>query len=148
MSDAGADAPHPLMPAPAGGADVTVIHLDAGDPALRWAADRWAVVADAERRRGRRVYLCGAAPARAEALVVARWAGLPDSNVLAGRLDAGRLTALVAAAGRVITADPAVCDLAAAYGTTALRVDGESGVAAVPRDVLRSLDALDQRIGS
>ncbi|HWH31218.1 MAG TPA: hypothetical protein VNU01_00960, partial [Egibacteraceae bacterium] len=67
--------PRPALPAPVGGDDVTLIHVGAAGMSRRWPLERWAAVADTERRNGRRVYLTGSAAERPDALVVARWSG-------------------------------------------------------------------------
>lgn len=100
-----------------GGPDVTVVHVGAAGPSRRWPLARWALVADAERRAGRRVVLTGSAAERPDALVVARWAGLPEDTVVAGRTDLSQLVELLAGAARLVSTDTGVAHLA-----TALRV--------------------------
>lgn len=116
--------PRPDTPAPVGGPDVTLVHVGAAASSRRWPLDRWAVVADAERRAGRRVYCTGSAAERAAALAVARWAGLPDGHALAGRTDVASLAATVAAAGRLLSTDTGVAHVAFAFGTPSVVLYG------------------------
>jgi ADP-heptose:LPS heptosyltransferase len=109
-------APHGVTRSPDG---PTLIHPGAASAARRWPPERWAVVARAERARGRTVLLSGGTREVPLALRIAAQAGLPPSAVLAGRTDGdlGGLLELVAGAGRVACADTGVAHLA-----TALRV--------------------------
>jgi ADP-heptose:LPS heptosyltransferase len=99
-------------PVPAAGA--TVLHPGAKSPARRWPADRWAAVARAEHRAGRRVLVTGGADEVALARDIAGRAGLPDVAVLAGRTDVLGLARLVRDGARVLCGDTGVAHLATA----------------------------------
>jgi ADP-heptose:LPS heptosyltransferase len=118
------DLPAPAVPPPAGAAGATVIHPGAASGARRWPAERWAAVARAEHRAGRRVVLTGSAGERAAALALARDAGLPDAAVLAGATDLEGLAATVAAAARVACGDTGIAHLAVALGTPSVVLFG------------------------
>jgi ADP-heptose:LPS heptosyltransferase len=118
------DLPAPAVPPPAGAAGATVIHPGAASGARRWPAERWAAVARAEHRAGRRVVLTGSAGERATALAVARHAGLPDTAVLAGATDLEGLAATVAAAASVACGDTGIAHLAVALGTPSVVLFG------------------------
>ncbi|HKH08836.1 MAG TPA: glycosyltransferase family 9 protein [Agromyces sp.] len=95
--------------------DAVVVHVGAFYGARRWPAERFAEVARTLATRGERVLLTGGAEDRDRARAVAALAGLPDSAVLAGRLDLTGFAALVAAARLVLTADTGAAHLASAY---------------------------------
>jgi ADP-heptose:LPS heptosyltransferase len=117
------DLPTPPWPSPtARGA--TVVHPGAGSPARRWPADRWAVVARAERARGHRVVITGSPAERPLAEEVAAAAGLPASAVLAGRTDLRLLAAVVASARLVASNDTGVAHLATAFGIPSVTLFG------------------------
>lgn len=119
----------PEGPLPAGARDATVIHPGGATPARRWPALRWVAVARAEHSAGRRVVVTGSPAERDLACAVARLAGLPDGAVLAGRTDLPTLVRLVAAAGRVVSADTGVAHLATAVSTPSVVLFGPSGPA-------------------
>jgi len=100
---------------PAAAADAVVLHVGAFYGARRWPAERFAEVARALATRGERVVLTGGAEDHERARAVAALAGLPDSAVLAGRLDLTGFAALIAAARLVVTADTGAAHLASAY---------------------------------
>lgn len=110
----------PDRPAPA----TTVLHPGAKDVARRWPPDRFAEVARHLAGHGHDVVLTGSAAERELALSVAQEAGLPESAVLAGRLDLTELAALVAAATLVVSNDTGVAHLATAYGTPSVVLFG------------------------
>lgn len=103
----------------------TLLHPGAAAPARRWPADRWARVALAEVRAGRRVVVTGSAREAPLARLVARRAGLGGDAVRAG-LPLLDLAALVTAAGRVVVGDTGVAHLATALGTPSLVLFGPS----------------------
>jgi len=115
-------APDGPLPADLHGA--TVVHPGAARAAVRWPADRFAAVAAAERRAGRRVVVTGSAAEAGLARAVADRAGLAPADVLAGRTDLPGLARLVAAAGRVVSADTGIAHLAVALGTPTVTVFG------------------------
>jgi ADP-heptose:LPS heptosyltransferase len=107
------DLPVPDVASPAPGA--VVVHPGAAYASRRWPADRFAAVVrrlDGERRH---VVVTGTAEERPLAEAVAREAGLPASQVLAGTTDLLQLAALVASAALVICGDTGVAHLATAY---------------------------------
>jgi ADP-heptose:LPS heptosyltransferase len=105
-------------------AGATVIHPGAASGSRRWPPERFAAVARAERRAGRRVVVTGGPDEAALAGRVARDAGLPPAAVLAGRTSVAGLAALVAAAGRVVCGDTGVAHLATAFGTPSVVLFG------------------------
>jgi ADP-heptose:LPS heptosyltransferase len=109
-------------PAPAPGA--TVVHPGAASAARRWPADRWAAVARAEREAGRRVVVTGSVAERTLAERVARAAGLPGGDVLAGRTSLLELASVVAGAGLVLCGDTGVAHLATAFGVPSVVLFG------------------------
>jgi ADP-heptose:LPS heptosyltransferase len=102
-------------PSPTGYPDATVVHVGAAFASRLWPADRFAQVARHLSAGGHRVVFTGSAPERDRALAVCRLAGLPDSTVLAGRLDLQAFAACVASARLVISADTGAAHLASAY---------------------------------
>ncbi len=103
---------------------LTVLHPGAASAARRWPAERWARVAAAEWRNGRRVVLTGSAGERRLCIATARAAGLPADAVAAGETGPIELLRLVAAAGRVVCADTGVAHLATAVGTPSVILFG------------------------
>jgi ADP-heptose:LPS heptosyltransferase len=114
------------LPVPPGTAahGATVVHPGAASPARRWPPERWAAVARAEKRAGRRVVVTGSASERPLAEAVARAAALDARDVLAGRTDLRALAALVAGAGRVLCGDTGVAHLATAFGVPSVVLFG------------------------
>jgi ADP-heptose:LPS heptosyltransferase len=121
------EAPAGRVPAALAGA--TVIHAGAGSPERIWPPDRWARVAAAERRGGRTVVLTGSRAERPLTLRIAALAGIEDGHVVAGSTDLGDLTALVAAAGRVVSCDTGIAHLATALGVPSVTLFGPSSPA-------------------
>jgi ADP-heptose:LPS heptosyltransferase len=121
-SDLDLAAPDRAVPPAARGA--TLVHPGAASCARRWPAERWAAVARAERRAGRRVLVTGG-PGEVElAAEVAARAGLGPEAVVAGRTDVLHLAALVAAAGRLACGDTGVAHLATALRTPSVVLFG------------------------
>ncbi len=114
--------PERILPPQALGA--TLIHPGAAGAARRWPADRWAVVARAEREAGRQVFLTGTAGERGLCAEVAAAAGLDLERVLAGQTDLRRLAALVGAADVLACGDTGVAHLASALGTRSVVLFG------------------------
>lgn len=114
-------APHPAAGVPDG---VTVVHPGAKAASRRWPVDRFAAVARELSAAGHRVVVTGSAAERPLARSVAAGAGLPDTAVLAGRLDVGQLAALVARARLVVCGDTGVGHLATGYGTPSVLLFG------------------------
>jgi ADP-heptose:LPS heptosyltransferase len=118
------DVEPPSSPAPVQARGATVIHPGAASPARRWPAERYAAVARAELRRGRRVVVTGAPGELGLARRVATRAGLGEPAVLAGRTDLLGIAAVVAAAARVVCGDTGVAHLATAFRTPSVVLFG------------------------
>jgi ADP-heptose:LPS heptosyltransferase len=118
-----------LLRAPPEAHGATLVHPGAASAARRWPAERFAAVARAERRRGRRVLVTGAPEEAALARSLAEAAGLDDAAVLAGRTDLVQLAGLVSAAGRVVCGDTGVGHLATALGTPSVVLFGPTSPA-------------------
>ncbi|WP_084468657.1 glycosyltransferase family 9 protein [Nocardiopsis trehalosi] len=112
----------PPTPSPRPGA--AVLHPGAAAPARRWPPDRFAAAARHLTARGHRVVVTGGPGERALAERVARDAGLPGDDVLAGRTPLPVLAALIADAALVLCGDTGVAHLATAYGTPSVRLFG------------------------
>jgi ADP-heptose:LPS heptosyltransferase/uncharacterized protein YjbJ (UPF0337 family) len=108
----------------AASAGATVIHPGAASASRRWPPERWAAVARAELQAGRRVVITGSAAERELATRVARAAGLPRGDVLAGRTGVLELASVVAGAGRVLCGDTGVAHLATAFGVPSVVLFG------------------------
>lgn len=109
------------VPAVAG---ATLIHPGAASAARRWPVERWARVAHRELAEGRRVVVTGSAAERDLAHDLARRAGIPDRDVLAGRTDVLALARVVAAVEVVLCGDTGVAHLATALGTPSVILFG------------------------
>jgi ADP-heptose:LPS heptosyltransferase len=122
----GADPSDLRLPRPPGWRErgLTVIHPGAASGARRWPPDRWARVAAAEWRRGRRVVLTGSSGERPCCTAIARAACLPEDAIVAGETGPVELLRLVATAGRVVCADTGVAHLATALGTPSVVLFG------------------------
>jgi ADP-heptose:LPS heptosyltransferase len=118
------DIHRPSGVAPRGADGATVIHPGAASPARRWPAERFSVVARAERLHGRRVVVTGSPDEVSLAREVAAQAGLEDEMVLAGQTDLAALARVVAAAGRVVCGDTGIAHLATALGTPSVVLFG------------------------
>lgn len=114
--------PHALLTPQEQG--VTIVHPGAASAARRWPPERFAAVARAELRQGRRVVVTGSAGEVEIARAVAAAAGLDHSAVLAGLTDLLGLAALVASARRVVCGDTGIAHLATAFGTPSVVLFG------------------------
>jgi ADP-heptose:LPS heptosyltransferase len=114
----------PPIAAPAAARGATIVHPGASAPARRWPAERYAAVARAVARAGRRVVVTGNEAEVDLARAVARDAGLDDAAVLAGRTSLLELAAAVAVASRVCSNDTGVAHLATAFGTPSVVLFG------------------------
>ena len=103
---------------------VTVVHPGAASGSRRGPPARFAAVARAERRAGRRVVVTGGPAERRLALRVAAEAGVPAPDVLAGRTGLRELAGVVAEADRVVCGDTGVGHLATALGTPSVVLFG------------------------
>lgn len=116
----------PATASPAPGA--VVVHVGAFYGSRAWPVDRFAAVAAALVRTGRRVVLSGGDADRDRAVQVGRQAGLAPGDVLAGRTDLAQLAALVADAALLVTVDTGAAHLATAYGTRSVVLFGPAPV--------------------
>jgi ADP-heptose:LPS heptosyltransferase len=114
----------PPGPVPREAVGATLIHPGAAHVARRWPRNRWADVARAEVRAGRRVVITGARHEAARARAIAARAGLPDRVVFAGRTDMLDLARIVKVAGRVVCGDTGVAHLATALRTPSVVLFG------------------------
>jgi ADP-heptose:LPS heptosyltransferase len=119
----------PPGPLPHGAQGATLVHPGAGSPARRWPAERFAAVARAEARAGRRVVVTGGPDEVALAHEVAAAAGLPRGAVHAGQSGVLALGRLVAAADRVVCGDTGLAHLATALGTPSVVLFGPTSPA-------------------
>jgi ADP-heptose:LPS heptosyltransferase len=119
----------PPGPLPHGAQGATLVHPGAASPARRWPAERFAAVARAEARAGRRVVVTGGPDEVALAHEVAAGAGVPRGAVHAGQSGVLALGRLVAAADRVVCGDTGVAHLATALGTPSVVLFGPTSPA-------------------
>lgn len=103
---------------------VVVVHPGAGSPARQWPPQRFAAVALHLRRAGLPVVITGSAAERETAVAVAAAAGVPQSHVLAGKLDLADTASLVAAAALVVCGDTGIGHLATAVRTPSVLLFG------------------------
>jgi ADP-heptose:LPS heptosyltransferase len=103
---------------------VVVVHPGAAYPSRRWPADRFAAVAAALRAAGRRVVITGSAAEQPLATSVAERAGLDETAVLAGQLDALGMVALITDCRLLICGDTGVGHIATATGTPSVLLFG------------------------
>ena len=104
------------------GATVLVPGCSAAKPQKRWPADRFAALAMAEMKSGRKVVIVGTAADRAVADAVMK--GSPGSVDLVGRTGIGELAALFRHAGAVVGNDTGPTFLAASTGAPTLMLMG------------------------
>jgi ADP-heptose:LPS heptosyltransferase len=102
--------------------DAVVLHPGAAAAGRRWPANRFAAVARALDRDGRRVVLTGTPMEGPLRQAIAARAGLPPAAVL--QTDLPELAAVVASAELVITNDTGTSHLATAYGTPSVTLFG------------------------
>ncbi|MGN7250889.1 MULTISPECIES: glycosyltransferase family 9 protein [unclassified Arthrobacter] len=103
----------PAVPSPCPGA--TVLHVGAAYGSRLWPEDRFAEVARALSEDGHQVIFTGSSAERPRALDVARLAGLPEDQVLAGKLRLAEFMAAITEARLVVSADTGAAHLASAY---------------------------------
>jgi ADP-heptose:LPS heptosyltransferase len=103
---------------------VVVLHPGAAAVARRWPAARFAEIAAALHADGHEVLVTGTAAERGLAREVAATAGLPESAVLAGRLDLLELVALIADCRLVVCGDTGVGHVATATRTPSVLLFG------------------------
>lgn len=114
----------PPGPVPECAREATIIHPGASSAARRWPIERYAAIARAELRSGRRVVVTGSAAERSLADRLTTLAGLGRAHNFAGRTDLLAFVRLVAAAGRVVCGDTGVAHLATALGTPSVVLFG------------------------
>ncbi|MFJ4522072.1 glycosyltransferase family 9 protein [Streptomyces sp. NPDC088810] len=114
--------PPPGTPSPAPGA--VVVHPGAASGSRRWPAERFAAVVRCLRAAGHRVVLTGGPGEDALVRSVAEHSGRRGSDVLAGGLPFGQLSALVAEASLVLSGDTGLAHLAVAHGTRSVTLFG------------------------
>jgi ADP-heptose:LPS heptosyltransferase len=119
----------PGTPPPAVAHGATVIHPGAASAARRWPAERWAMVARAEREAGRTVLITGSLAEAPLAQRIIALAGLLPGAALAGRTDLLELAAVVAVAGRVACGDTGVGHLATALAVPSILLFGPTSPA-------------------
>jgi ADP-heptose:LPS heptosyltransferase len=103
----------PALPSPCPGA--TVLHVGAAYGSRLWPEDRFAEVARTLSEDGHQVVFTGSSGERPRAVDVARLAGLPEAQVLAGKLRLAEFMAAIAEARLVVSADTGAAHLASAY---------------------------------
>jgi len=108
---------------------LTVVHPGAADAARRWPPSRFAALARAERRAGRRVVVTGSAAERPLARRVVYGASLGADANLAGALDVDGLVELVATAGLLVCGDTGVAHVATATATPSVVLFGPTSPA-------------------
>jgi ADP-heptose:LPS heptosyltransferase len=101
-----------------------IVHPGASHVARQWPPERYGSVARLLSRAGHRVLVTGSAAERPPARRVAAGAGLPTTDVLAGRTSLDRLAELVANARLVLCGDTGIAHLATAYGTPSVVLFG------------------------
>lgn len=109
--------------------EATIVHPGAAFQARRWPAERWNQVIRSESAAGRMVLITGSAGERDLCLSVAREAGLPPEQVLAGKTNLEQLAYQVAGAGRVVCGDTGMAHLATALGTPSVVLYGPTSPA-------------------
>jgi ADP-heptose:LPS heptosyltransferase len=112
----------PMPPTPSCG--TTIVHPGAKSAERRWPAHRFAQVARRLAAEGHDVVVTGSPRERNLARRVAHGADLPDSRVLAGRIELGELAALVASAHLVVCGDTGIAHLATGYRTPSVVLFG------------------------
>lgn len=103
---------------------VVVIHPGAAAAARRWPPERFAAVAAALTRAGYQVVITGSAAERSLTEIVAAYAGLRSTSVLAGELDLLGLVALISDARLLVCGDTGVGHVATATGTPSVLLFG------------------------
>ncbi|KTR87334.1 glycosyltransferase family 9 protein [Leucobacter chromiiresistens] len=101
-----------------------VVHVGAFYGSRQWPVERFAEVARALRAEGRRVVVTGDERDEPRAAAVAAAAGLPEEDVLAGRIGLAEFAAVIARAQLVVTADTGAGHLASAYGVPSVVIFG------------------------
>lgn len=119
-ADLGLLPPARLSPVPG----AVILHPGAKFGARRWPPARFSAVATLLRAEGHRVVVTGNRNEAELASSIARGAGLPPADLLAGRTDLGELAAVVAHARLVVSNDTGIAHLATAFGTPSVVIFG------------------------
>ncbi len=101
-----------------------VVHVGAFYGSRQWPVERFAEVARALRDEGRRVVVTGDERDEPRAAAVAAAAGLPEEDVLAGKIGLAEFAAVIARAQLVVTADTGAGHVASAYGVPSVVIFG------------------------
>lgn len=102
----------------------TIIHPGAGSPARHWPIERWAFIAQWEKKQGNRVILTGGSHEVEIASRVAALADIPSDAIFAGRTNILELVALCGFAKRIICPDTGIAHLAIALGIPSVALFG------------------------
>jgi ADP-heptose:LPS heptosyltransferase len=101
-----------------------VLHPGASSEARRWPMQRWIELARALARRGVPIRITGCASEFRRARTIARAAGIPVGDVLAGKTTLEELAALIGVARAVVCGDTGVAHLATATRTPSVVLFG------------------------
>lgn len=101
-----------------------VVHVGAFYGSRQWPVERFAEVARRLHSAGHRVVVTGDERDQPRAAAVAEAAGLPDEDVLAGRIGLAEFAAVIARAQLVVTADTGAGHLASAYAVPSVVIFG------------------------
>ncbi|MGV0625431.1 glycosyltransferase family 9 protein [Mycolicibacter minnesotensis] len=107
-------------------AGVVIIHPGGSDSARIWPPVRYAAVAAALDGAGHQVLVTGSAEERSLAEIVAAYAGLRSTSVIAGELDLLGMVALIADARLLVGGDTGVGHIATATGTPSVLMFGST----------------------
>lgn len=119
--------PPVAVPAPVTGA--VLVHPGAAQLSRSWPVERWVQVVRALHADGCDVRVTGGPAEQDLAARVARDAGLPPENVLAGRTGLLELTALMGRSRLLVSVDTGVAHLATAVGTPSVVLFGPTSPA-------------------
>ncbi|WP_441962113.1 glycosyltransferase family 9 protein [Mycolicibacterium houstonense] len=103
---------------------VVVIHPGAAFPSRRWPPERYATIASEVSKAGYDVVVTGGADETDLARTVIEGAGLPESSMLAGKLDLLELVALISDCRLLVCGDTGVGHVATATGTPSVLLFG------------------------
>ncbi|GAC1307511.1 MAG: glycosyltransferase family 9 protein [Vulcanimicrobiaceae bacterium] len=100
------------------------IHPGAASEARRWPVERYAAIARTFHARGHRIVVTGDRSDAARAHELAALAGVPETDVVAGRTSLLELAAIVGAARALLCGDTGIAHLATALGTPSVVLFG------------------------
>ncbi len=104
--------------------DYVVLHPGASAEARRWPIERWVGVARALAERDVPIRITGSATEFRRARAIARRAGLPITDVIAGKTNLAGLTGVIGSARAVVCGDTGVAHLATATRTPSVVLFG------------------------